>query len=134
MTYLNQQVYTAFLQERQSASIQALGQTAARMEAYQLNGVVDAPGAIQDPAGSAEEQDWWNRTKSMLNQTFDQGKRLLDVKEKLEALQTAALGMIDRIVDLIVVFVLSTIALPLLFLWGIFKLGKLVVDRGLSLL
>jgi len=134
MTYLNQQVYTAFLQERQSASIQALGQTASRMEAYKLNGVVDAPEAVQDQAGSAEEQDWWNRTKSMLNQTFDQGKQLLDVREKLEAIQTAALGMIDRIVDLIVVFVLSTIALPLLFLWGIFRLGKLVVDRGLSLL
>jgi hypothetical protein len=55
-----------------------------------------------------------------------------DVKEKLEAIKKAALEMIDRIVDLIVVFVLSTIVLPLLFLWGVVKLGRVIFSQGFS--
>lgn len=45
-------------------------------------------------------------------------------------IQQAALQLIDKVVDLIVVFVLSTIVLPLLFLWGLLRLGRLLPGSG----
>ena len=55
---------------------------------------------------------------------------MLDIGERLESIKLATLDLIDRIVDLIVVFVLNTIVLPLIFLWGFLNLGRLLFGRA----
>lgn len=72
----------------------------------------------------AEEERWWKSMSDLPGMS--------DVKAKIEAIKKTALEMIDKIIDLIVVFVLSTIALPLLFLWGFIKLGRLIFVQGFS--
>lgn len=130
MAYLNQQVYTGFLAERHDLSVAALGRTVEILEEQQLDGLIDLQ---QDPTGqeSGEEPNWWERTKTRVGQTVDQGKRMLDIKTRLNTIKYAALNVIDRIVDLIVVFVLSTVVLPLLFLWGFARLGRAIIDHGM---
>lgn len=126
MAFLNQQVYVAFLEARETRSIEALGQTRATLETQHIEGFAEDMQAVrQGPDGG--DEGWWTRTKTRLADSVGQGKKLLDLQARLEVVKAAALQLVDRIVDLIVVFVLSTIALPLLFLWGLFKFGKLLL-------
>jgi len=130
MSYLNQHVYVTFLEHRHDQSVEVLGETLTKLESQKFNGSVDAPDENQESTDPAEDGSWWGRQKNKAGDIFEQGKNILDVKAKIEAIKKAALELVDRLVDLIVVFVLSTIALPLLFLWGILKLGRLVVGKG----
>ena len=132
MSYLNQQVYVAFLENRHDQSVEVLGETVKKLEAEEFNESVATPLENQGGNQPTKENGWLDRQKNVIGGFFDQGKKILDVKVKIEAIKKAALELVDRLVDLIVVFVLSTIALPLLFLWGILKLGRLVIGQGFS--
>lgn len=117
MAYLNEQVYVAFLQDQHNESMEALAQTVTELESQQFERVEEGK--------TTEEQGVWDRARSMVNNTMDQGGRMLDVNSRIEGVKRASLDLIDRVVDLIVVFFLSAIALPLLFLWGIIRLSRL---------
>jgi len=134
MAYLNHQVYTTFLETRHDQSVEALGQTVSELESHELNGLAQELNTTQVDSADKEKSGWLSRTMDNFDKVVTQGKSLLDIKAKLEAVKTIAREMIDKIVDLIVVFVLSAIVLPLLFLWGFFKLGKFVVGQGGQLL
>lgn len=58
---------------------------------------------------------------------FDEAGEAFDVEARIEALQTTAAAIVRNIIDLIAIFVVQTVILPLLFLW----LGWLGVTRGL---
>lgn len=58
---------------------------------------------------------------------FDDAGETLDVEKRIDALQTTAAAVVRNIIDLIAIFVVQTVVLPLLFLW----LGWLGVTRGL---
>jgi hypothetical protein len=117
MAYLNEQVYLAFLQDQHNESMEALAQTVTELESQQFEPMSEGD--------NSAEQTVWGRARSLVNSTMDQGARMLDVNSRLEAVKNASLDLIDRVVDLIVVFFLSAIALPLLFLWGIIPLSRL---------
>ena len=130
MAYMNQQVYIAFLEDSQKKSMEALGVSASKFESMQLNRPENTPEVEQNSLDSETQTSWWNKNKSAVNNALDLGKRLIDIRSKLEAIKESAAEIIDKIINLIVVFVLSTIVMPLLFLWGIFKLGRLIVNRS----
>ena len=90
----------------------------------------DKTAATKDQETFEDFEGWWDSLKSKVGNTVDHGKRAMDIASKLDEVKLAAMQIIDRIIDLIVVFVLSTIVLPLLFLWGFFKLGGLMISRG----
>lgn len=129
MAYLNEQVYVSFLQEKHDVSVEALGRTVADLEAQGLDNVLeDSTGEeAGEENGEATSPGIWGKTKELVSRTVDQGNRILDAKDKIETLKEMSLELIDQIVDLIVVFVLNTIILPLLFLWGIMRLGRLLL-------
>jgi hypothetical protein len=56
------------------------------------------------------------------------GKENFDViakaRVKLESLKQATENAVDRIIKLMVVFVLETIVLPILFIWALFGIGR----------
>jgi len=130
MAYMNQQVYVAFLEDSREKSMNALVMSASEMEGLDLNKSITVPETEQDNPDSATKSGWWNRTKDKINQTVHQGMRLVDIKSELESIKKLTVEIIDKIINLIVVFVLSSIVLPLLFLWGIFKFGQLIIDRS----
>jgi len=130
MAYMNQQVYVAFLEDSREKSMNALVMSASEMEGLDLNKSITVPETEQDNPDSATKSGWWNRTKDKINQTVHQGMRLVDIKSELESIKKLTVEIIDKIINLIVVFVLSSIVLPLLFLWGIFKFGRLIIDRS----
>ncbi|MDH3999001.1 MAG: hypothetical protein OET90_09215, partial [Desulfuromonadales bacterium] len=132
MAYLNNQIYVAFLEQNYDQSIESLGQTVSRLEQHQLDGLILQTGEDAASSQTGEGQSWWDRTLTTMGQAVDQSSKMLDVRTKLAVIKQAALELIDKIVDLIVVFVLSTIVLPLLFFWGLLKLGRLVVGRSFT--
>jgi hypothetical protein len=157
MSYMNQQVYVAFLEDRHNQSIGQLEKTDANLGSRSF----EEPRTNQDDMGtyvpeeggkeSTEPTSWWenqtnwwvlqinkvlqeiNELKQTLEtQVIDRAQKIADIEAMIETINKATGELVDRLVDLIVVFVLSTIALPLLFLWGILKLGRLVVGHGIN--
>jgi hypothetical protein len=132
MAYVNNQVYVAFLEQKQNQAVEAMGQTVESLETRQQSVLIQGP--ISTPQTSEEDQGWWKRTEQAVSSLKDQGREMLDVKTKLESLKKATSELIDHIVDLIVIFVISTIFLPILFLWGILKFGQLLINRGFGVI
>ena len=133
MAYINNQVYVAFLEQKQNQAVEAIGHTVEDLETKQLRALnQNQMATIQDSEGE-EDQGWWKRTEKAVNSFTDQSRKMLDVSARLESLKKASSGLINHIVDLIVIFVVSTIFLPILFLWGILKFGQLLVNRDFGI-
>lgn len=135
MAYMNHQVYVSFLETRHDQSVEKLNRSTSALETYALDegdGAVGQEDGDQEAGGRvpAESKGWLGQTRDKLNQAVEQGKRIFDVNSKFRAVQRLAQETIGTIVDLIVVFILNTIVLPLGFLWGIVRLGRLIAVRG----
>ncbi len=52
-----------------------------------------------------------------------------DVRKRLEELKEAASAAVNHVVNLIVVFVLQTLVMPLLIVWGLLRLGRVLLAR-----
>lgn len=134
VAFLNHQVYVGFLENQHDQSVEKLSKATSALESYAFDEVEDDRDPIYPELSPEEKKGWLSQTKENLSKAFDQGKRILDVKARLKAVERLAQEMVDTIIDLIVVFTLSTIILPLAFLWGIIRLGKLIAVRGLDIL
>jgi hypothetical protein len=134
MAFLNHQVYVAFLEDRHNQSVEMLSASTSALESYAL----DETTAGKQPEAREKlpesEQGWLSQMMDQFDQTVEQGKRMFDVNAKFKAVQSLAHEMVETIVDLIVVFILNTIVLPIIFLYGIIKLGQLVTSRALNIL
>ena len=134
MAFLNHQVYVAFLEDRHNRSVEMLSASTSALESYALD---ETTAGTETNAGQTQAQrdkGWLGQLMDQFDQTVEQGKRMFDVNAKFKAVKSLAQEMIETIVDLIVVFILNTIVLPILFLYGIIKLGQLLTSRGLNLL
>jgi len=127
MAVLNEQVYENFLQQRHDQSVEALGRTVTELESQKLDTPPESEQIHQEEAAPPQQTSVWGRTKGLISQTVSQGSKMVDIKGRIEAVKQASLDLIDSIVDLIVVFVLNTIVLPLLFLWGVLRIGRLLL-------
>ncbi len=134
MAFLNHQVYETFLAERHDQSVDKLSQSTRMLETYALDDTADKVGARQPDANAGDQQGWFGNARATFSQAIEQGKVFFDVKTKFTAVKSLAQEMVDTVIDLIVVFVLNTIVLPLLFLWGIVRLGRLLCGTGQHLL
>ena len=125
MASLNQQVYETVLEKRY---LESSAQVEEKVKELKKVGPAD-PTAQQQSQSEQVEESWWSSAKNAVSQTIDQSKTLLDVRSNLEAIKVIAFDLFNHIVNLIVVFVLNTLLLPLLFLWVVLKLGKLLTGQ-----
>jgi hypothetical protein len=78
-------------------------------------------------AGDVEErQGFWEKLKGTTVDAFS------EVRAKLENLKQAAENAVDRIIKLMVIFVLETIVLPIFFIWALFSVGRNVFEAPAS--
>jgi hypothetical protein len=119
MAFLNNQVYQRVLEETHN---KAIGRVSAEMS--KLKKELPELDESQIPSNQPAPQNIWDKTKEAFNRTMGQTREMMTVQKKVKKLKEVATQLIDRMVDLIVVFVLNTIILPLLFLWAIYKLGR----------
>jgi hypothetical protein len=133
MTFLNHQVYVSFLEDRHDQSVEKLSHSTSVLESYALDEIGDRAEPDARELVPEENQGWLSQTKKRFGKAVEQSKKLFDVNEKFNAVKRQVQEIIGTIVDLIVVFVLNTMVLPLAFLWGIVKLGQLVANRGFNI-
>ncbi len=126
MAYLNNQVYTSFLKSDEEIAKQTLTRTVAELE-QQTTTQESAAVPEEDPTNS---EGWLEQTRTSIRDIAAQGRKILDIQSKLEILKQLSSQLIDQIIGLIVVFVLNTILLPILFLWGIIRLGRLFISKS----
>ena len=119
-------VFDTFLAAEQAAASQALDAT--RSEIEQINEDVATPQseADADADADAEDQSVIDRLGSMLNSSLD----AMNISDRLERLRDRVSNVSEHIINLIVIFLLQTIILPLVFLWLFIELLKLLASRA----
>ena len=97
-------VFSAFLEEEHDAATAVLEATSSQIEDFS-----------QEPApiGPGEESSLLDRIGEAIGSSMES----LDVSGRIERLKESASSASEQIVNLIVIFVLQTIILPLAFLW-----------------
>ncbi|HVF35792.1 MAG TPA: hypothetical protein VND91_10760 [Candidatus Saccharimonadia bacterium] len=111
---LSEGAYRVFLQpeyERSRIELEAAKDTLGRTT-EELRPQVERP-----------DEGLLDRTRRWFGETGD----TFDVEKRIDALQATAAAVTRNIIDLIAIFVVQTVVLPLLFLW----LGWMSVTRGL---
>jgi hypothetical protein len=111
---LNHITYETFLSERYEESLAALENAKKDLEAEQARTSATGQKDNQAPSKDAENGGGW--FDGLFN-WYERKKAELDVKERLANLQETASEATEQVVNLIVVFVLTTIVFPLLFLF-----------------
>jgi len=109
---INHATYEAFLADRFDESYAALEQTKTEVERVQAK----APAKTDDNAGVLDRFGRW----------IDRTSQQLDVEQRLELYQSKLGQATEQVVDLIVVFVLTTIVFPLIFLFLGLRLLRIV--------
>lgn len=107
---LNQTVYSYFLQSQYETSRTVLEQSGFELQQQQETGNKSVP-----PHGEA--------VLDKLKRVYQSASDAVDVDSRLDKIKQAAAEMSERILDLMVVFIVQTLLFPLLFLWLAYRLA-----------
>jgi hypothetical protein len=102
-------VFEQFMASDYQASQEAL--ETMRMEAGEL-----------DAIDAGERQGFWEKLKGATIDAFT------EIRARLENLKQSAENAVDRIIWLMVIFVLETIILPVFFIWALFSVSRSVFE------
>ncbi len=105
---LNQTTYEYFLADRYTVASRSIAETNAELQLVE---------AVPD---TSEDESWWQQFTSRLKQA----EQAIDFERVQNWLKHRSTQMINSFLDLLVVFLLNTVILPIAFLWGIFRLFK----------
>jgi hypothetical protein len=108
-------VFDYFLAEEQVAATAALETTRDQIEKI----------SVQADAPDIENQSFIDQLSSAINESLE----LISPGEQLERLRVRVSNSVEHIIDLIVIFVLQTILLPLGFLWLVIRILKSIGER-----
>ncbi len=111
-------VFDTFLASEQEAATQALEATRIEIEAINEEATAEEP--VPDDQGVIER----------LGTLLDSSIASMNVRERLAQLGDRVSNASEHIVNLIVIFVLQTIILPLVFIWLFVELLKLIAARA----
>lgn len=111
-------VFNTFLAAEQAAATRALETTTAQIQ--EISDEADVP--------DLENQSFMERLGSMLDDSLGS----MNVKERLAAFRDRMSNASEHIINLIVIFVMQTILLPLFFVWLLVEALKFVASRGVK--
>ena len=103
-------IYTSLMQHDYTTATQALGETRVQLENI----------ATQSDRQVVKEQSFMDS----LSHSYDKAKEMLDIRQRLDALHSHFEDAQKQVINLITIFVVLTVLLPLLFLWVVFGLFK----------
>ncbi len=108
-------VFDTFLAAEQDAATAALKTTSSEIEAL----------SQEEPRQASTDESLLDRLGNMI----DESMQSLNVADRIDRLQDSASNASEHIVNLIVIFVLQTIILPLVFLWVFVEGLKSIASR-----
>jgi hypothetical protein len=108
-------VFDTFLAAEQNAATAALEATSQEIEALNQ----------EPPVVAEEDQSMLDRLTAMVDDSLE----TMNVRDRLESFKTRVSNASEHIINLIVIFVLQTIILPLGFVWLLLELTKKLASR-----
>ena len=120
MALASEGLYAAFMSERYDAS------------KLSIQSVTEKIGEVNRSAESAVQGQEDDSLLGTARRLYQSTVATLDVRSYVERYQTAAADVSEQVVNLIVVFVMQTVLLPLLFLWGVVQMARRVIYMDLS--
>lgn len=112
---INHLLYEQFLQPVYTEMQSALEQSSSDIQQAQTLAADDLPTATATDSSLLERAQQW----------FASSASQLDISQKLDSLRQSADEISQQVLNMIVVFVLQSLILPLLFLWALIRLLKL---------
>ena len=113
-------LFEHFLAERYEASEMAVRET---RESVDETAQVLADGG-EPPEEAAGNAGWWDEWMNSARRKLDEASEWLDVPARLDRLQAQAESTVRNVVELIVVFLLQTLILPLAILWALYLVAR----------
>jgi len=107
----NHWIDETFLAERQDAAVAQLTQTSSTLETWQESNQAAHVGATEEHEGILD------RAAAQLGALLDSSAQALDLRSQLDQLEELVESSVTEIINLIVVFLLQTLLLPVLVLW-----------------
>lgn len=126
----NHRVYRTVLADRHDRNVRLVEEEIERLRPVAEEEAL--PGVAGDQEDGQGEAGILGRAKAALERTVDAGRELVDLKARLALVKAAAGDLVERLVALIVVFVLDTVVLPIGFLWALLALLRLVLGAGFA--
>ena len=114
-------LYGAFLEPRYNAASAGLETSSSTLRT--INDSERAP-----DADAAADQSMLDRAR----RAYEAAGNALDVRRRIDALTNAAARLTDQTIDLIVVFTIETLLLPLLFLWVLLAVVRRVLAAAFA--
>ncbi len=117
-------VFQQFLADSYAESQQQIHLASDQVEAFQAREQTPA-------AGSAEaEPGWWEGLTNSIDKTLSQAKKHLDVQSKFQQLQQQAEQWAIGVINLIVIFLLEVLLIPIVLLWIMFTVIRSLVLKN----
>ena len=110
---LNEALYSGFMQTQYEQSTQAIEQATADIS--RLNRSTE-----QSLAGKSQDDSLLGSAKRLYASALES----FDIQAYVERYRNAAADVSEQVVNLIVIFIMQTVVVPLLFLWGMLQLAK----------
>jgi uncharacterized membrane protein len=129
MSFLNDLVYESVLEKKHDEASARIEMNIDELKKLYPSDMA-ASQQIQPQKDEQKGDSWLSKANDLVSNTINQGKNILDLKSRYEAIKNIVSGMFDYLVDLMVVFVINTILLPLIFLWGFLKLFNLLLGQN----
>lgn len=115
-------VFTHFLEERYAAGEAAITEVSSDLEA--MNQAIAPPGRTSEESTSG---GWLEDLQDYVGERIDSTLRWLDLRGRLQELKDTVGNTAEHVVDLVVVFLLQTLIVPLLILWVLFVIARALV-------
>lgn len=123
---LNHRVYSNILENQYESASENIQAQADHLKDLELQ---------ENPNGSGNQVEgqsngWWDKTKHMVSNASEALKNVSSVKEKIAGLKDKAGEITESLIRLSIVFMLNTIVIPVLFLWGLVHFARLLIGTS----
>lgn len=116
---VNEAIYVGFLQPKYEQG---------QLELEQASGDIKR---IKDSSPLETTQQPVKNILDLAESWLNQAQQSLDIEKQMQSLKDSAERISQQVINMMVVFLLQTIIFPLLFLWGILRLGRFVMREFL---
>ncbi|MFC1883873.1 hypothetical protein ACFL2O_03785 [Thermodesulfobacteriota bacterium] len=118
VAYTSEKIYDLFLKEKYADSAESLNK---------IRKEIKDPYEIDSKKGHKKnESNFWEGLKK----SFADAREALAIRERLEILKDKVANSVEYTIDLIIVFLLQTVIIPILVLWGLIRLIGLLFGEN----
>ncbi|MEJ2514606.1 MAG: hypothetical protein P8080_04230 [Gammaproteobacteria bacterium] len=121
------QVFTHFLEDRYVASEAAMAEVSSELEAMN-----DAMASPAEAPGEEGDGGWLEGLQDYVGDKIDSTLQWLDLRARFAELKASLGATAEHVVDLVVVFLLQTLIVPLLILWVLYSVARGLVSGAAS--